>query len=176
MDCYESLLEADLSRYGGKKKAGRYLSRFHRLFRKACTTKNPIIQAWYRFLLSKHSAKHHLEIGYQCKIGKGLYLGHSYNITVNPHAVIGQYCTLNKGVTIGRENRGSRKGAPTIGNKVWIGANSTVVGNINIGDDVLIASNTLVNHDIPSHSIVIGNPCIIKASKNATQDYITIPE
>lgn len=172
MDKFRTLFNADLLRYGGKSKAGRYLTRFHRLFRRANTARNPIVLALFRFLLTRHSAKHHIEIGYKCNIGKGLYLGHSYNITVNPHAVIGEYCTLNKGVTIGQENRGSRKGTPTIGNKVWIGANSTITGNIIIGDDVLIASNTFVNHNIPDHSIVIGCPCIIKPSKNATKDYI----
>lgn len=173
MNSYKEFVQADLFRYGGERKAGRYLAKFHKLFRRANTTNNPIILAWYRLRLSKHSSKHHIEIGYSCNIGKGLYLGHSYNITVNPRAILGQWCTLNKGVTIGQENRGPRKGTPTIGNKVWIGANSTIVGKITIGDDVLIAPNTFVNRDIPSHSIVIGSPCIIKPSQNATEDYIT---
>ena len=176
MDSYRDSLQADLYRYGGKKQAGRYLARFHKLFRKASTTSNPVVLAWYRFLLIRHSAKHHLEIGYKCNIGKGLYLGHSYNITVNPGSVIGDWCTLNKGVTIGQENRGPRKGAPVIGNRVWVGANSTVVGKIQIGEDVMIAPNSFVNRDIPAHSIVIGNPFIIKPCPHATEGYITVPE
>ena len=79
---------------------------------------------------------------------------------------------MHKGVTIGQENRGNRKGVPTIGNSVWIGINATVVGNITVGDDVLIAPNTFVNCDVPSHSIVMGNPCIIKHCDNATASYI----
>ena len=75
-------------------------------------------------------------------------------------------------MTIGQENRGKRKGAPTIGNKVWMGVNSTIVGNITIGDDVLIAPNSYVNFDVPPHSIVIGNPGKIIHRENATQDYI----
>lgn len=75
-------------------------------------------------------------------------------------------------MTIGQENRGRRKGAPTIGNKVWLGVNSTIVGNITIGDDVLIAPNSYVNFDVPPHSIVIGNPGKIIHRENATQDYI----
>lgn len=46
------------------------------------------------------------------------------------------------------------------------------MGKIVIGDDVLIAPNTYVNCDIPSHSIVFGNPCIIKHCENATDGYI----
>lgn len=108
----------------------------------------------------------------QKNIGEGLYLGHAFNITVNKNAIIGKNCNINKGVTIGQENRGKRKGAPTIGNEVWIGVNAVVVGNINIGDNVLIAPNSYVNCDIPSNSIVIGNPCRIKENLTATKDYI----
>lgn len=102
----------------------------------------------------------------------GLYIGHPYCITINPHTVIGKNVNIHKGVTIGQENRGKRKGAPTIGDEVWIGVNATIVGNITIGNDVLIAPNTYVNSDIPSHSIVYGNPCLIKYKENATLGYI----
>lgn len=106
------------------------------------------------------------------EIGKGLYIGHPYGITVNPKSKIGSNVNLHKGVTIGQENRGPRKGAPTIGNFVWIGINATVVGKITIGDDVLIAPNAYVNCDVPSHSIVFGNPCVIKHRDHATENYI----
>lgn len=112
------------------------------------------------------------EIPVKTEIGDCLYIGHPYCITINPHSTIGNNCNIHKGVTIGQENRGKRKGAPNIGNKVWIGVNSTIVGNIHVGDDVLIAPNTYVNCDIPSHSIVFGNPCIIKSVANATDGYI----
>lgn len=75
-------------------------------------------------------------------------------------------------VTIGAENRGERKGAPQIGNEVYIGAGACVVGKIVIGDDVLIAPNAYVNFDVPSHSIVLGNPGRIISKQNATESYI----
>lgn len=93
-------------------------------------------------------------------------------ITINPKAILGKNINIHKGVTIGQENRGKRKGVPIIGNEVWIGINSTIVGNVSIGNDVLIAPNSYVNCDVPDHSIVIGNPCIIKHRDNATEDYI----
>lgn len=67
---------------------------------------------------------------------------------------------------------GGRRGVPVIGNDVWIGINAIVVGKITIGDDVMIAPNSYVNCDVPSHSIAIGNPCIIKHRENATEGYI----
>lgn len=116
--------------------------------------------------------KRGIEIYGLSDIGPGLYLGHTYNITINSDAIIGKNCNIHKGVTIGQENRGKRKGVPIIGNSVWIGVNATIVGNITIGDDVLIAPNSYVNCDVPSHSIVIGNPCKIIARDNATEGYI----
>lgn len=67
---------------------------------------------------------------------------------------------------------GGRQGTPVIGNEVWIGINAAVVGNVTIADDVLIAPNSYVNCDVPSHSIVFDNPCIIKHRENATEGYI----
>ena len=42
-----------------------------------------------------------------------------------------------------------------------------------IEDDVLIAPNAYVNFDVPSHSIVVGNPGKIISRDNATEEYIT---
>lgn len=94
-------------------------------------------------------------------------MGHAYNITVNGNAVLGDNCHLHKGVTIGTECRGHRKGVPVIGSRVSICVNATVVGKITVGDDVLIAPGALVNCDVPSHSVVVGNPCTIHHRDNA---------
>lgn len=119
----------------------------------------------YRCFFAYQKRKNLVELNYKTLIGPGLYIGHPYGITINPTVVIGKNCNIHKGVTIGQENRGIREGTPTIGDEVWIGVNSTIVGKISIGDDVLIAPNTYVNRDIPSHSIVFGNPCIVKKQR-----------
>ena len=143
----------------------------------------PLYQYWYRktnkspHIINKIIYRiiqflYHVEIPYKVTIGKGLYIGHSYGITINPNVVIGDNCNIHKGVTIGRENRGKRKGTPVLGDCVWIGVNTTIVGGIKIGNDVLIAPNSFVNVDIPDHSVVFGNPCIIKYKENAIEGYI----
>lgn len=106
------------------------------------------------------------------QIGKGLYLGHPYNITVGGGVKIGNNVNLSKGCTLGMENRGNRRGVPVIGNHVVIGINATVVGRITIGDDVFIAPNSFVNFDVPDHSVVVGNPGVIHRKKDATLAYI----
>lgn len=127
---------------------------------------------FYKILFTLEKRNKMIELSEKTIIGAGLYLGHHYCITINAEARMGKNINLSKGVTIGQENRGKRKGAPTIGNNVWMGVNSTVVGKISIGDDVLIAPNAYVNCDIPSHSVVIGNPCVIIHKENATQGYL----
>ncbi len=165
---------ADKSRYEDNLHniARLYLRLFLYLFRKSNSIKNKYIKKIYIYIYMFVGRKHGLEIPYNTNIGKGLYIGHPYNITINREAIIGKNCNIHKGVTIGQENRGARKGSPKIGNKVWFGINSTVVGNITIGNDVLIAPNSYVNCDVPSHSVVFGNPCVIKHKENATEYYI----
>lgn len=113
-----------------------------------------------------------MKINLGTEIGGGLYIGHPFCITINPDAKIGSNVNLHRGVLIGQENRGKRKGAPIIGDEVWIGINAAIVGKIVIGDDVLIAPNSYVNCNVPSHSIVIGNPCRIIHKDNATENYV----
>lgn len=126
-----------------------------------------------KLLLYRYSRKYGLEISSHATIGRGLYLGHPYGITVAGGVIIGDNCNLHKGCTIGSENRGKREGSPTIGNCVSIGIiNSTVIGKINIENDVIIAPNSFVNFDVPDHSIVIGNPASVHSRDNATVDYI----
>lgn len=170
---FQELYRADLQRYGGKvSKGDLWLRKFHYYLRKVETEQNALLRLYYRFCFRRVKEKHGIEISYAVKIGKGVYFGHPYNITVNDGAVIGENCNLHKGVLIGQENRGERKGAPTIGNCVWIGVNAAIVGKVNIGNDVLIAPNSFVNCDVPDHSVVFGNPCIIRHRDNATEGYI----
>ena len=53
-----------------------------------------------------------------------------------------------------------------------IGSNAVIVGNVRIGNDVLIAPLSYVNFDVPDHSIVIGNPAKIISKEEATKEYI----
>lgn len=171
MSDFLNLYQSDIKRYGIN-----YISKWQKnflyYFRKSQTAKNKFTELYYRYRFSKIKAKNGIEIHYKAQIGKGLYMGHPYNITINPKAIIGENCNIHKGVLIGQENRGIRQGTPIVGNKVWIGINAAIVGNVNIGDDVLIAPNSYVNCDVPSHSIVFGNPCVIKHRDNATESYV----
>ena len=49
-------------------------------------------------------------------------------------------------------------GNVTIGNRVFIGAESVVLPGVTIGDDVVIGANSTVTHDIPTNSVAVGSP------------------
>ena len=160
-------LSLDKQRYTNGK-----LPAFQYYYRKAQSSHIWLLRKCYAFLFYRECKKRHIEWSLKCVAGGGLYFGHPFGITINKESKIGSNVNIHKGVTIGQENRGKRKGTPVICDNVWIGVNSTIVGHVTIGNDVLIAPNSYVNCDIPDHSIVIGNPCIIRPCENATEHYI----
>ena len=170
MSNFSQLYRADIARYGGKPEL--YIKIFLYLFRKAIVTDFMPVKLFYKALFRLWANRRGLEISAVNQIGGGIYIGHAYNITINPKVRMGCNCNIHKGVVMGQTNRGKNKGVPTIGNEVWIGINAAIVGGITIGDDVLIAPNSYVNVDVPSHSIVFGYPCIIKHRDCATEGYI----
>ena len=140
-------------------------------FRLAQKSKFKPVKLYYEYKLFRLCRKYGIEIKTNTQIGEGFCMIHPYNITVSPFAVLGKNVNMYKGSTIGN-NTGNPQGAPVIGDCVQIGINATVIGGITIGDDVLIAPNAFVNCDVPSHSVVVGNPCKIHPKENATQEFI----
>ncbi len=105
-----------------------------------------------------------IEVTPKCKIGKGLYVPHTYGTVIGARE-IGDYVTIFQGVTIGAKFADidfSVNSRPAIGNRVVIGAGAKVLGNISIGDDSIISSNSLVIYSVPNGVTVIGVPASIK--------------
>lgn len=132
--------------------------------------KNYLISAAYRLIYQRYKIKYMTDIPAKTVIGKGFKIEHIGGIVINPQAVLGDNVTILNNVLIGMEKRGKRAGNPIIGNHVYIATGAVIVGKIRIGNNVLIAANSFVNHDVPDNSIVIGNKII--HSENATKGYI----
>lgn len=146
--------------------------KFISAYRKANMCRFLPIKVFYMLRLLYLSNKTQIQIPARTKIGEGFYIGHLGRVIIHPDAVLGKNVNIATGVTIGMENRGERKGVPTISDNCWIGTNAVVVGNVKIGSDVLIAPLAYVNFDVPDHSIVVGNPGRIIPREDATKDYI----
>ncbi|GGM86268.1 serine acetyltransferase [Dyadobacter beijingensis] len=178
----KSLLKYDLFRSAGKTGSKAFFSRllfnypfrfiaFYRLSQEH--SKKSLLGLFYRLLYRRYGVKYGIQIPLSVKIGKGLLLPHFGGIVVNSQSRIGDNCTLLHNVTIGNTKRGEKKGAPSIGNRVYIGPGAVIVGGIVVGDNVLIAPNSYVNLDVPSNSVVVGNPARVIARENATDGYVT---
>jgi serine O-acetyltransferase len=124
-----------------------------------------------RFWREHYTIKYGYQILEGTEIGSGLYLGHVGAVVINIQARIGRNVNIAVGSTIGQTNRGKRQGAPTIGDRVWIGTNAVIVGRVTIGDGALIAPGAYVNFDVPPNSVVVGNPGKI-VSDSGTAGYV----
>ncbi|HEY0651877.1 MAG TPA: serine acetyltransferase [Chryseosolibacter sp.] len=140
--------------------------------RKVTAATNPISRTFFKIILRHYTYKYGFQIPPQTKIGGGLFIGHFGTIVVSTEAQIGSNCNIAHLVTIGATRRGELKGAPKLGDFVWVGTGAVLVGKITIGNNVLIAPNSYVNFDVPDNSIVVGNPAKIIPSPAATEGYI----
>lgn len=104
-----------------------------------------------------------IEIACACSIGPGLFFPHTYG-TVIGAAYIGSNVTIFQGSTIGTKypvfdyDPSLR---PKLGSFVTIGAGAKVLGDIYIGDNVIIGANSVVLASIPPHSVAVGIPARI---------------
>ena len=103
-----------------------------------------------------------ISIGATAHIGRRFVIDHFGGIVIHGHAVIGDDCVVRQGVTIGNKTLDKPLDAPTIGSRVNIGAGAKLIGKITIGDDCSIGANAVVITDVPSGSIAVGVPAIIK--------------
>lgn len=99
-----------------------------------------------------------IEIHPGAQIGRRFFIDHGMGVVIGETAIIGDDCTLYHGVTLGGTSWNKGKRHPTLGNDVVVGAGAKVLGPITIGDDVRIGSNSVVLHDAPPGSTVIGVP------------------
>lgn len=93
------------------------------------------------------------------RIGYGFNVFHGHGLVIGADVIIGDYVKVRQCTTIGNAKSGGR--SPVIGNWVDIGANSVVIGDIQVGDHVIIAAGSVVVKTVPSYSLVAGNPARI---------------
>ena len=113
-----------------------------------------ILEFWHR----RQSFRYQLHIAPNV-CGPGLRIVHfGGGIHLNANK-IGRNCTVSAGVIIGKKSTNENR--PYIGNNVNFSIGSKAIGNITIGDNVIVAPNSVVIKDVPANSIVSGVPAQI---------------
>lgn len=104
-----------------------------------------------------------LAIGDSTFIGTGTELDVFASLTIGAHTLIAPNVfitdhTHNTGAGLRLDQQGSRSGAVTIGDDVWIGARAVILSGVTIGDGAIVGAGAVVTKDVPSQSIVAGVP------------------
>ncbi|MGM9551545.1 MAG: serine O-acetyltransferase EpsC [Clostridia bacterium] len=103
-----------------------------------------------------------IEIHPGATIGRGLLIDHGSGVVIGETAIVGDNCTIYQGVTLGGTGKEKGKRHPTIGNNVLIGAGAKVLGSFKVGDNSVIAANSVVLHEVPENSTCVGAPARVK--------------
>ena len=99
-----------------------------------------------------------IDINPAAKIGCGIMLDHGTGFVMGETAVIGDDCSIMQGVTLGGTGKADEDRHPKIGERVLIGANASVLGNIKVGDGAKIAAGSVVLKPVPENCTVAGVP------------------
>jgi len=99
-----------------------------------------------------------IEIHPAARIGRGLFIDHGMGVVIGETAEIGDDVTLYQGVTLGGTGFSCGKRHPTVEDNVTIGSGAKLLGPITVGHGSKIGANTVVIHDVPPNSTVVGNP------------------
>ena len=106
-----------------------------------------------------------VSIPYGVAIGPGLYIGHFGRIIIHHEVKIGKNFSVGPGVVIGTKGVG-HKGAPVIGDDVYVGVGAKILGNITIGNHARVGANSVVIRDVEDGNTVAGVPAVVvKARK-----------
>ncbi|HZK24447.1 MAG TPA: serine O-acetyltransferase [Oscillospiraceae bacterium] len=123
----------------------------HALYRLGLVLLPRLISQFSRFLTG-------IEIHPGAKIGEGFFIDHGTGVVIGETTEIGDNVTLYQGVTLGGTGKEKGKRHPTIGHSVVIGTGAKVLGPIEIGDNAKIGAGSVVLHNVPEHTTVVGVP------------------
>jgi len=127
----------------------------HRLAHPLFTHGVPLAPRWIsqasRFLTG-------IEIHPGAKIGESFFIDHGAGVVIGETTEVGDNVTLYQGVTLGGTGKETGKRHPTLGDNVVVGAGAKLLGSIKVGDNARIGAGSVVVHDVPRDSTVVGNP------------------
>ena len=92
------------------------------------------------------------------KLGPGLFIDHGMGLVIGETAELGSNVTLYQGVTLGGTGKETGKRHPTIGDNVVVSSGAKILGSFTVGANSKIGSGSVVLHEVPPNSVVVGIP------------------
>lgn len=108
----------------------------------------PVITGSYRVIYG-------MDIGRDVRISRGAKIDKT-----NPRGIhIGDFTAITSGASILTHDFVNRRHAPVhIGKNCFIGYGAIILPGVSVGDSVIVTGNSVVGRDVPSNSVVMGNP------------------
>ncbi len=122
-----------------------------------------------------------IEIHQAAQIGPGFFIDHGMGVVIGETTIVGSNCMLFHQVTLGGTGKETGKRHPTLKDNVVIGTGAKILGNITLGNNVYVGANSVVLKDVPDNCTVVGVPGRvviregIKVSAHAL-DHVHIPD
>ena len=137
----------------------------YRVSHKLWQTKNKVLRVVARSVSQFGRFLTGIEIHPGAKIGSRLFIDHGLGVVIGETAEVGDDCVLYQGVTLGAQ-AAARMGAlsrdtkrhPTLGNSVVVGSGAQILGGFVVGNNVQVASGSILLKEVPDDCIVVGVP------------------
>ena len=123
----------------------------HSLYIKGWVVLPRMINTFSRFLTG-------IDIHPGARLGPGLFIDHGMGLVIGETAELGSNVTLYQGVTLGGTGKETGKRHPTIGDNVVVSSGAKILGSFTVGANSKIGSGSVVLHEVPPNSVVVGIP------------------
>jgi len=107
-------------------------------------------------------------------IGQRLFIDHATGVVIGETAIVGSDVTIYQGVTLGGTGKQHGKRHPTICDRVFIGNNANILGDLTVGENSRVGAGSVVLSDVPPNSTVVGVPAHI-VYRNGERVLLTDP-
>ena len=126
------------------------------------------------FLQNQVSSRFSVDIHPAALIGCGMMFDHATGLVVGETAVIDDDVSILHGVTLGGTGKVSGDRHPKVRRGVLIGANASIIGNIEIGEGAKVGAGSVVMKNVPAHVTVAGVPAEIVGKPNTESPALNV--
>ncbi len=142
----------------------------HRLWNDGYHLPARVLSQFVRFMTG-------VEIHPGATLGRRVVIDHGMGVVIGETAEVGDDVHMYHGVTLGGNSPRPEKRHPTVGDRVIIGANATLIGDITLGDDARVGAGSVLTTDVEPGVTVTGIPATPyeSSSESEAEDEASAP-